>query len=255
MLSKNDIEKALEFDVKLEDTAKILGCHVVTLRKYMRKYDLYSSYTPKSSGVRKLGLNEYYFDKIDSEKKAYFLGLLFSDGWVSQKTFGIRLIESDSEVILAMREDMKSEHKLYKKDGKGLRKNQVGIDFCSVKMVESLKKYGLCPNKSHTLKINFNSIPEIYHKDVLRGVFDGDGSFCNNQPCIATSSEAFKNQLVDKCFEYTGIKPYVSCQKESNYRVYFRKNNFPFVCYMYLNSIIGISRKAESFNNLYNLWK
>ncbi len=43
MLSKNDIEKALEFDVKLEDTAKILGCHVVTLRKYMMKYDLYSS--------------------------------------------------------------------------------------------------------------------------------------------------------------------------------------------------------------------
>ena len=255
MLSKNDIESALELGLTLEETAKTLGCHVQTLRKYMRKYDIFSSYIRKSNGVRKLSLNEDYFNEIDNERKAYFLGLLFSDGWVTDRTIGIRLIESDSEVIFAMKDDMKSEHKVYKKDGKGLRKNQMGIEFCSVKMVKSLEIYGLYQKKSHTLKINFDSIPEAYHKDILRGVFDGDGSFCNNQPCIATSSETFKDQIVDKCFGYTGIKPYVYCQGKSNYRVYFRKNNFPFVCYLYLGSNIGIFRKAESFNNLYNLWK
>ena len=255
MLSKERIEKAIELGFTLEKTANFLDCHVQTLRKYMKMYGLYSKYIPKSNAVRRVSLDERYFHEIDTESKAYFLGLLFSDGWVTNKTVGIRLIDSDSEVIHAMKKDMQSGHKIQIKDGKGLRKDQVGLEVCSVEMVRSLKKYGLHSNKSHTLEINFNNIPSEYHKDVLRGVFDGDGSFSNNQPCIATSSEFFKNQLVKKCFEYTGTKPHVSCQKETNYRVYFRKRDFPFVANMYLNSNIGISRKNESFKKLYSLWK
>lgn len=36
-------------------------------------------------------LNENFFDKIDCEEKAYFLGFLYADGWVDKKGYQISI--------------------------------------------------------------------------------------------------------------------------------------------------------------------
>lgn len=49
--------------------------------------------------LRKYSLNESYFEKIDSEEKAYFLGFLFSDGSVSKYSLNLSLAEVDKEIL------------------------------------------------------------------------------------------------------------------------------------------------------------
>ena len=45
--------------------------------------------------------DENFFDVIDSEEKAYFLGLIFADGSLNDKlrTLQLSLVDSDSEVL------------------------------------------------------------------------------------------------------------------------------------------------------------
>lgn len=50
------------------------------------------------------------------------------------------------------------------------------IEFNSVKICKDLVKYGITPNKSLTLKIDFEKIPIELQHHLIRGYFDGDGS-------------------------------------------------------------------------------
>ena len=51
---------------------------------------------------RKYPIDEQFFDAIDSEEKAYFLGMLYADGTNSMKKteVSLRLQEEDHEVRL-----------------------------------------------------------------------------------------------------------------------------------------------------------
>lgn len=53
--------------------------------------------------LRKYKLNENYFDKIDIEEKAYFLGLLYADGYIftlrSNKYVRLQLQKIDKHIL------------------------------------------------------------------------------------------------------------------------------------------------------------
>jgi hypothetical protein len=51
--------------------------------------------------MRKYKLNENYFEPIDSEEKAYFLGFLFADGYVDEQHHVIELTlhHQDREIL------------------------------------------------------------------------------------------------------------------------------------------------------------
>ena len=56
----------------------------------------------KGEDLRKYPLNEHYFDNIDCEDKAYFLGLLFADGCNHRDNkykITISLQEEDKEIL------------------------------------------------------------------------------------------------------------------------------------------------------------
>jgi hypothetical protein len=44
-------------------------------------------------------LNEKYFKNINTEEKAYILGLLYADGYINNNGFGITLTEIDKELL------------------------------------------------------------------------------------------------------------------------------------------------------------
>ena len=52
----------------------------------------------KITGNRKYYFNNLYFDSIDSEEKAYWLGFLYADGYIlsSANGFGCNLKEDDA---------------------------------------------------------------------------------------------------------------------------------------------------------------
>lgn len=146
--------------------------------------------------VMKLGLkkdkiqkfNEYYFDEIDSNDKAYWLGFIYADGWIEQKdghySLGIELNEKDSFHLTLFNKFLNGNVCVSNRERTVCFDNErytVNSKLCSIKyyskhMVESLNKYNIVPNKTYK-KTGLPKIPEEYMLSFLHGYFDGDGSF------------------------------------------------------------------------------
>lgn len=141
----------------------------------------------KTAPKTRYSCDETYFDVIDDEHKAYWLGFLFADGYILSKrnregygnesqSFGFSISIKDSEIFVKFKEDLKSNHPVniygggaYKPDSKTGR-----ILITSQRMVDSLKKWGMTENKTLILKMP-NISKELY-PHFIRGYSDGDGS-------------------------------------------------------------------------------
>ena len=122
-------------------------------------------------------MNEHFFDIIDTEEKAYFLGFIYGDGYncESKKCIKIRLHNRDEELLL------KFITVLYPNNDKCLYYYQKNKEtYCelvieSKHMSQVLKEYGCIQNKSKNIYYP-NCIPENLTNHFIRGVFDADGT-------------------------------------------------------------------------------
>lgn len=118
-------------------------------------------------------INKDFF-KVWSGDMAYVLGFMFADGnMVENKRGGfyIAIYTADEELLIRMRDSMKSDHKIAWRKGElgGCFNMQIG----SKEMFGDLVKLGLTPNKSKRMILP--NIPSKYFGDFVRGFFDGDG--------------------------------------------------------------------------------
>ena len=125
--------------------------------------------------------NESYFNKIDTEHKAYFLGLLFADGNVSQdKTrITLHLLESDKIILDQFQKELSLKKPYYRQvyTTKTGINSTLALTITSHHMCQKLFQLGCTPAKSLTLKWPpKNTIPEHLIRHFIRGYFDGDGS-------------------------------------------------------------------------------
>lgn len=123
--------------------------------------------------------NEHYFDVIDDEHKAYWLGFIFADGYLNSKqpTIGIELNHTDIEHLYKFKNDLKSnlDVKTYNKNSTFGPQTNCRFVFNNKTMYKALQSHGITPTKS--LDGNFPIIDDDrYIKDVIRGILDGDGS-------------------------------------------------------------------------------
>lgn len=118
-----------------------------------------------------------YFEKIDTNQKAYFLGLLVADGCNDTRGSGqisINLIESDVEILLKLKEELKYSGDLkYVISKSENHKNQYRFVVASNKISKDLEKWGVVLGKD--FKTYFPPIEEKFWNHFIRGVFDGDG--------------------------------------------------------------------------------
>lgn len=124
-------------------------------------------------------LKEDYFNIIDSEEKAYFLGLLITDGNVSKTKDGrqgrirLQLQAKDKDILLKFKSSLQIDSDLiFDSRGNGC----YGVEFSSDTIFNDLAKYNIIPKKTYTITNLPNNIPQKYIKDFLRGMIDGDGS-------------------------------------------------------------------------------
>lgn len=119
-------------------------------------------------------LDIHYFDNIDTEEKAYFLGFIFADGCVSNGEFFLDINEKDIEIIIRLREKIHSNCKIATRKKANSMMSRIAIknqEFCA-----SLSRYGIIDNKTKkTTHLPMEFIPPIFYKDFLRGLVDGDG--------------------------------------------------------------------------------
>lgn len=144
--------------------------------------------------------NDSFFENINTEEKAYFLGLLFADGnvYLKRNRVQITLINEDAYILEKFKEVINSSAKLYID-----REKYSKLILGSKKMCNDLISLGCTPNKSLTLKFPDKIPKELIHH-FIRGFFDGDGSIVIGKTgthCSFTSTEEFLKELSDILIE------------------------------------------------------
>lgn len=113
--------------------------------------------------------DENFFDKIDTEKKAYWLGFLIADGCnYGDRALKFSISTTDEHMLEYFKQDIGSNAPI-KRDGKGISTFVV----YSKKLISSLKPLGFVQRK--TDKTFFPNIPVCLYHHFIRGYFDGDG--------------------------------------------------------------------------------
>lgn len=139
----------------------------------------------------KYNKNEDYFNKIDTEDKAYFLGLLYADGYigsVSNLKTGVIVPRNTITLALQLRDEhilkdfincLKSNYPIYSINNSNKSKkwqDQRAVTISSFKMKQDLLLLGCMERK--TFLLNFptkEQVPEHLIHHFIRGYFDGDG--------------------------------------------------------------------------------
>lgn len=137
---------------------------------------LQKDFSYKLSDRRKYTLNDFYFSDINSQEKAYILGLFAADGYVGYHNEFI-LSSKDRDILEKIRKEMKisKELSIGSKGGFENSGRNYEIRLSSKFLANDLNHLGFYPNKSLT----FDKIPDIeddLKRHFLRGYFDGDGS-------------------------------------------------------------------------------
>jgi len=120
-------------------------------------------------------LNEEFFEQIDSEEKAYWLGFLLADGGVSRNQLTVSLAIEDGLHVEKLRSALGSDAPLKRItfNNAWKSKDQIRLVIKRKAMAVRLAKWGIVPNK-----MLYGWVPELprpLQRHFWRGVFDGDG--------------------------------------------------------------------------------
>lgn len=127
---------------------------------------------------RKYYFDEKYFDKIDNEHKAYWLGFIYADGChnVERYSLSIVLQENDSDLLWEFYEDIKCDKIVQRYYNYKYHRFYASVHIQHPHLSQALLNKGVFQNKS--FKITFPTediIPKELLKHFVRGYFDGDG--------------------------------------------------------------------------------
>lgn len=117
---------------------------------------------------KKFSINNI-LSKINSREFDYFIGIFATDGNICNDVIQLEFSEENKEILDYWNEFVGNTLNI------NIHTNSKGIDYYKISFMDKefsklLNSYGITPRKSYTLKIKYITW------DVLRGIFDGDGS-------------------------------------------------------------------------------
>lgn len=212
--------------------------------------------------MKKYQTNDNYLDTIDTEEKAYVLGLITADGYHSEKlnTFYINLIESDKNLL----EKVNSLFNINRELRKVLpRKEQHKVQYQMIVTSKLLSKrlieLGIRSNKSHTCLFS-DDVPEHLIHHYMRGIFDGDGcisiSKMRQGVFTLTGNKALVQKFESVLLRYVPVKPFTTAVRNAdskNIITIMKGGNVvvPLIFkFLYKDASIFIERKYQKFLSL-----
>ena len=191
------INKYLNENYTLKQLGKEFNCSYPTIRNLLNKHKI------KSRGNKQgYPRDEFYFNKIDTEEKAYWLGFLYADGCVHSNNYEISVNITDREHVEKFKTAIKAfNHSITEIQDKRFQNAKTLYHFSirDKQLHQDLIKWGCIPQKS--LLINkIPNIPRDYVSHFLRGYFDGDGSLhylrgTNNYRISFVGTKDFLNDI------------------------------------------------------------
>lgn len=265
---KNQIIKFyLSKPMTLKEVADKFNLSGPTIGKILKDIPKYSK-----AKLNNPNLQENFFKTIDSEEKAYFLGLLIADGNVfqdgtgRQSSISITLDSKDEYMLNKFKEALVANTSI-SHDGRGCSQIAVRSNI----MADNLAQYGVIPRKSAFTYLPKN-IPHNLMNHLIRGIFDGDGSiqaklnernshnkflhsfsFCGTHQLMEDiSNYCFKNLELDIC-----PKVYDYADKNlSDIKIRNIKDMYIFGEWLYKDATIYLIRKRKIYDDFklhYNL--
>jgi len=140
----------------------------VSIRTFHRRISRYGLFRQASYDV-----NEKFFDEPLTDKAAWVLGLIFSDGCLFGNT--VEICSADWSLLKIVVNLMNI--RIVKGKGTAIQPKNKGkhyrIIFTSKHIANRLRSLGLIENKS--LDIQWPILPEDLYRHFVRGILDGDG--------------------------------------------------------------------------------
>jgi hypothetical protein len=212
-------------------------------------------------------LKSDYFKKINTYKKAYFLGFILGDGALvvnnaGTTTLTITVHERDKYILDKFAKDIGCERVPYKLKNYTEEDRKLWRFTISVKsFVNNLLLCGITPRKSLAAKNLIPMIPKKYRSAFILGVYDADGSFTFSSDL--NNSGLPKRQYVQiRCTEEvaTGIldeleiKSFHISRKDSipNLIIGSKLEIIKMLSKMYYHCPVFLKRKRDKFNQLLN---
>lgn len=236
---------------------KELKAGVATVRKFLHEEGIIRSV---GSSSRKYFANFNYFESIDTEQKAYWLGVLYADGCVSKKNKSLRFSSIDKEWIEAYKKDLEYNGPLSTEYHPKFNKSIYKITMYSDKLVDSLISYGCIERKSLVLK--FPNLPKSLIPHFIRGYFDGDGcvgyyKYTKHSDCktLRVMICSGSKDLLEKIVQYLPISCKLIRQRQRVHALYeivlSVNDSKSFYTYIYANATRFLQRKKDKFDSFF----
>lgn len=210
---------------------------------------------------RKYFHNENFFESIDTEEKAYWLGFIYADGFIESKRsngaqkLGITLSAKDHGHLEKFKRDINATNPVLQYKGSGYNANGMfsKILLTSNKTVQDLKQLGVIENKTYDLTFpNFINEELLHH--FVRGYFDGDGSI--NYYTTPTGYKKYQIGFTGSYEMMQGLNAYFNKsssirQKGNAYQINFGGVNevHKIIEVMYKDATVYLDRKYEKVNS------
>lgn len=206
------------------------------------------------SKCNKYNIDSNIFKIVDNEEKAYWLGFLYADGYVSSKKNIVELTlkESDTNHLEKFKQFLKFEGRITQNK----KQKSSRITFKDNEISQDLIKLGCVPNKSLILTFpTENQVPNHLIHHFIRGYFDGDGCINDYKNPIAVSILGTFNFLNNILNLYNLQNKKIKKENNIHFIVLNGENARNFLNVLYSNCNICLNRKFERFTNHINQYK
>ena len=243
-MSQKDVGKV--FNLTQSGVGIILRKHGVKLKK-------------SRLNLSKLSLDVNYFEKIDTPKKAYWLGFITADGGINKNNSKLSICTADLEILEKFKNDIQSEHKISEINNFDKRTNKIyheySIQVTNEIFVSNIVKWGITNNKTDIC--NPPQLTEELYPFFIAGLFDGDGSVSlvkGKLRCNLISTKEILDFIDDFLLKKIGILPCkkikITENKDNVYKQYWYKNGLKFLEFIYQgDSKIYLTRKYKKYKN------
>jgi intein-encoded DNA endonuclease-like protein len=235
-------------NISVSKIADELNVDRTTIYNRLKKLDIYSG-----KRHRKYLINENYFESIDTQNKAYWLGFLMADGYNSGKY--IRIDIKDEGHLDKFRNEVYINNDMPVRT----KVNDSGLIYYLTiqdsKFVSDCEKHGIVKNKSFITK--YPNIHSEYDRDFIRGLFDGDGcltySMRGNYRKYTFSIVGSKDLMNEVKKKLSKLEVNIGFRKTKTiYEIYISGNRqvIKVLDWLYFDNKTSMCRKEEKYKDL-----
>jgi intein-encoded DNA endonuclease-like protein len=252
-ISKEQIKQYYLEGKSTVEIAQIANCNQSNINSHLKRMNVSIR---KPFEIRKYTLNKDYFKVINTQKKAYILGLLYADGYNQETKNQIRLTlqRQDRNILDKINIELNHNKPLIL-----LRDKYLDLSINSKEISRDLSNLGCTQKKSFTIEFPYTKIPKNLYKDFIRGYFDGDGCISINQyndiQINITGNLKFIIEIQLIFESILNVNRTKLQKRNSSYSLFYHGKNvcFKILDYLYRDNPISLERKEKLYKKIVSL--